>query len=294
MFKLGSSVSSAAIRTGLLIACLPFPSGRPAVSLLAQEAPPQTEEQRLAREALNKGVQDLENGQYNSAIEAFQLAKDLDPRLINARLYLATVYAEQYIPGAPSEQNRNLSQHAIDEFKDVLALDPQNISAIDGLGALVFQMAGTPHDAEKFQESKSYHQKHIGLRPNDPEPYYWVGVIDWTLSFRANNELRARYNQEHMAQQIMDTEPLPADAREEYIREYGTVIDEGIDSLKHAIELKPDYDDAMLYLNLMYRRKADTVAYENEREELLKVADDLINKVKEIKQQRIELSKLVR
>jgi tetratricopeptide (TPR) repeat protein len=288
MFKLGSSVFSAATRTGLLIACLPFPSGLPAVRLLAQEAPPQTEEQRLAREALNKGVQDLSNGQYDSAIAAFQRAKDLDPRLINARLYLATVYAEQYIPGAPSEQNRNLSQHAIDEFKDVLALDPQNISAIDGLGALVFQMAGTPYDAEKFQESKSYHQKHTGLRPNDPEPYYWVGVIDWTLSFRANNELRARYNQEHMAHQIMETEPLPDDAREEYIREYGTVIDEGIDSLKRAIELKPDYDDAMLYLNLMYRRKADTVTYENEREDLLKVADDLINKVKEIKQQRIE------
>lgn len=288
MFKLGSSVFSAAIRTGLLIACLPFPSGLPAVRLLAQEAPPQTEQQRQAREALNKGVQDFKNGQYDSAIAAFQRAKDLDSRLINARLYLATAYAEQYIPGAPSEQNRNLGQHAVDEFKDVLALDPQNISAIDGLGALVFQMAGTPYDAEKFQESKSYHQKHIGLRPNDPGPYYWVGVIDWTLSFRANNELRARNNQEHMAHQIMDTEPLPPDAREEYVREYGTVIDEGIDSLKHAIELKPDYDDAMAYLNLMYRRKADTVTYQNERDELLKVADDLMDKVKEIKQQRIE------
>ena len=288
MFKLGSSVFSVAIRPALLIACLPFLTGLRAVILLAQETPLQTEEQRQARDALNKGVQDFKNGQYDSAIAAFQRAKELNARLINARLYLATAYAAQYIPGAPSEQNRNLGEHAIDEFKDVLAIDPQNISAIDGVGALIFQMAGTPYDAEKFQESKSYHQKHIGLQPNDPEPYYWVGVIDWTLSFRANNELRARHNQEHTAHQIMDTEPLPPDAREDYVREYDGVIDEGIDSLKHAIELKPDYDDAMAYLNLMYRRKADTVTYQNERDELLKVADDLMDKVKEIKQKRSE------
>src|SRR5437016_8079782 len=36
--------------------------------------------------------------------------------------------------------------------------------------------------------SKSYHQKHIYLRPDDPEPYYWTGVIDWTLAFRARSE----------------------------------------------------------------------------------------------------------
>jgi len=32
-------------------------------------------------------------------------------------------------------------------------------------------------------------------------------------------------------------------------------IQEGIDSLNKAIQLRPDYDDAMAYLNLMYRRE---------------------------------------
>jgi|SRR5580700_10554596 hypothetical protein len=53
----------------------------------------------------------------------------------------------------------------------------------------------SPFDRDKFVESKSFHQKHITLRPQDPEPYYWVGVIDWTLSFRADRELRAAFNQ---------------------------------------------------------------------------------------------------
>ena len=257
--------------------------------MLAQDAPPPTEEQRQARDVLDKGVQDFKNGQYDAAISEFERAKELNPQFLNARLYLATAYAAQFFPGAPSEANRERGRKAVEEFRGVLEIDPENLSAIDGSGSILFQMAGTPYDSEKFQESKSFFEKHIQIRPDDPEPYYWVGVIDWTLSFRANQELRARYNERAVSsQQVRDEDPLPAELRREYLREYGSMIDEGIESLKHAIELRPDYDDAMAYLNLLYRRKADTASYQDERDGLLKLADDLVDKVKEIKKKGAE------
>jgi hypothetical protein len=43
-------------------------------------------------------------------------------------------------------------------------------------------------------------------------------------------------------------------------------------------------------LNLLYRRRADTVAGENEREQLMKIADDLLDRLKDIKQKRSETS----
>jgi len=147
--------------------------------VLAQDAPPQTEDQREARQALNQGVQSFKNGQYGEAVAAFLRARQLDPRSVNARLYLATVYASQYIPGAPGEENQELGRKAVEEFRGVLEMDPQNLSAIDGMGSILFQMSGTPYDPTKFEESKSFHQRHIQIKPNDPEPYYWVGVIDW-------------------------------------------------------------------------------------------------------------------
>ena len=241
-----------------------------------------------ARDLLNKGVAAFKNGQYDAAVEQFKQAKDLDPNLMNARLYLATAYASQYIPGAPSDANMKLGNQAVTEFKDVLNIDPNNLSAIDGIGSILFQMAGTPYDVKKFEESKSFHQKHIELKPNDPEPYYWIGVIDWTLSFRANAELRAAYNRDHVAKQVKDTDPLPAAVRTDYSSKYGAMVDEGISDLQKAIELRPDYDDAMAYLNLLYRRKADMVESAEERAALQKQADDLIDKVKEIKQKRAE------
>ena len=45
-------------------------------------------------------------------------------------------------------------------------------------------------------------------------------------------------------------------------------MDEGIADLQKAISLKPDYDDAMAYLSLLYRRKADMVESADERASL--------------------------
>ena len=243
-----------------------------------------------ARDLLNKGVAAFKNGQYDAAIEDFKQAKDLDPGLVNARLYLATAYASQYIPGAPSEQNQRLGTQAVNEFKEVLELEKEakNVSAIDGIGSILFQMAGTPYDPKKFEESKSYHQRHITLKPTDPEPYYWIGVIDWTLSFRANQEVRAEYNKNNIRKQVRDTDPLPASVRADYTQKFGALVEEGIRDLSRAVQLRPDYDDALAYLNLLYRRKADMVESADERAGLLKQADDLVDKVKEIKQKRAE------
>jgi tetratricopeptide (TPR) repeat protein len=240
-----------------------------------------------SRDMLNRGVEAYRNQQYDVAVEDFKQAKDLDPTLISARLYLATAYASLYVPGAPSDENLRMGKQAVAEFQDVLTVDPGNLSAIDGIGSMLFQMAaGPPFNADMFKESESYHLKHIQLKPEDPEPYYWVGVIDWTLAFRANSEIRAKYNQENPRKQVHDDQPLPPKLRQQYAQDYGPMVDDGIAQLQKAIVLRPDYDDAMAYLNLLLRRKADQVDDMNERTALQKQADDLVDKVKDIKQQK--------
>lgn len=239
-----------------------------------------------ARDLLNRGVEDYKAGQFDQAIEKFKQAAELDPNLTTARLYLATAYASQFIPGAPSEENRRKAEQAIAEFQRVLEKDPNNLSAIDGIGSLLFNMGATPYDPKKLEESKQYHLKHIQLAPNDPQPYYWVGVIDWTLAYRANRELREKYNANlpRRAKPVKEDEPLPPALREQFAAKYQSLVDEGIQELDKALELKPDYVDAMAYLNLLYRQKADMVASADERQQLLHEADALVDKIKEIKQ----------
>ena len=241
-----------------------------------------------ARDKLNKGVQAYKAGQTDLAIEDFKTAKDLDPSLTNARLYLATAYSAQYIPGAPSPENVRNGQQAAQEFQEILQNDPSNLSAIDGLGSTLYNMAGgPPFDPKMMEESKTYHQKHISLKPDDPEPYYWVGVIDWSLAFRGNREMREEYNKT-ARKSISDTDPMPPALATQFQQKYGTVVDEGVASLQKAIQLREDYDDAMAYLNLLYRQKADMETTPAAHDADIKSAEDLVDKVKAIKQKKME------
>ena len=242
-----------------------------------------------ARDLLNKGVNAFKAGQSDTAIEDFKRASELDPNLMMARVYLATAYASSYIPGAPSPENKARGEQAIKVFKEILDTDPNNLNAIDGIGSLLFQMAGTPPvNTAGFEDSKTYHQKHIQIKSEDPEPYYWIGVIDWTLAFRGNGEMRLDYNKNNIKKQVKEGDALPAAVRTDYSAKYGPLVDEGIADLQKAISLRPDYDDAMAYLGLLYRRKADMVESADERASLQKQADDLLDKIKEIKQKRLD------
>jgi tetratricopeptide (TPR) repeat protein len=240
-----------------------------------------------ARDLLNKGVASFKNGQYDASIEDFKQAKDLDPTLLNARLYLATAYATEYIHGAHSDDNVKVGQQAVSEFQDVLTVDAGNLSALDGIGSMLYNMAGTPFTPEKFEESKKYHQKHIELKPDDPEPYYWVGVIDWTLAYRGNAEARQAYNIQNQKKQVKEADPLPEKIRDDYTKQYSALVDEGLKMLQKATDLRPDYADAMAYQSLLLRQKAD-MSDSATRASLEKQADDLLDKVKEIKQKAAE------
>src|SRR5579862_2022965 len=87
-------------------------------------------EKLKAREQLNKGVQAFKNAQYPQAVERFKTAVELDPTFATARLYLATAYMQQYIPGADSPDNMKMASAAQDQFMEVLKQDDKNSLAI--------------------------------------------------------------------------------------------------------------------------------------------------------------------
>jgi len=242
-----------------------------------------------ARDRLNKGVNAYKSGQFDQAIEYFKEAKELDPSLTNAQLYLATAYASQYVPGAPSQDNINNGKEAIAEFKAILDQDPNNLPAIDGIGSILYNMGGSPYNAEMLNESKQYHEKHIQIKPDDPEPYYWVGVIDWSLAFRDNKDMRDDYNKK-AKKPIKETDPMPAPLAKQFADKDGPIVDDGIKSLQDAMARRSEYDDAMAYLNLLYRQKADMEPTMEARNADLQQADDLVERVKAIKQKKANMT----
>jgi TonB family protein len=193
----------------------------------------------------------------------------------------------QYSPTDPTKENLRLGNEAYADFKSELESNPNDAATVEKIGALLFQMAGTPYDPAKLEESKKYYMRQITLLPKDPDPYYMIGCIDWVLAVRANAEMRRGYNIEHLSSQVRDSEALPSTVRNLYASRYAVVVNEGIDNLQKALILSPDDRNALAYLNLLYRRKADMQQSEADRTSFLKQADDLVAKVNSMKKANI-------
>jgi len=236
-----------------------------------------------ARDQLNKGVQAYKNAKYEDAIEHFKNAVALDPSLINARLYLATAYAQQYIPGADSPENNRFAEQAIDVFKQVLALNPppeQQVHSLKGIASLYFNM-------KKFDLAKEYYQKVADLDPNDPETYYSIAVIDWTQAYQRRMDERAKLGLKP-TDELKDKKDCATFIKT--IKDQNEPeVQDGIQRLQKALELRPDYDDAMAYLNLLYREEADLHCDNPDlRKTDLKTADDWVDKTMATKKAKAE------
>src|SRR5258708_24814955 len=94
-------------------------------------------------------------------------------------MYLATAFAQQYIPGADNPENNKMAEQAIEQYQRVLDMKParyQRVNSAKGIAYLYLNM-------KKFDEAKKFYRMSADVDPNDPEPYYSVLVIEWTACY---------------------------------------------------------------------------------------------------------------
>jgi len=228
--------------------------------------------QLQARDQLNKGTQAFKNANYTQAVEYFKNAVQLDPAFDAARLYLAVAYMMQYIPGAESPENMQMAQAAIDQFQKVLAKDPKNDVAIAYMGNLYLNQ-------KKFDEAKLWYDKLIAVKPDNKEAYYTLGVIAWTKWYPVLMAARAK-----MGMRPEDPGPLKdKKVREELKAQWLPVLNDGLGSLQKALDIDKEYDDAMAYMNLLTREKADLDDDPAQYQKDVQVADNWVQKALETK-----------
>jgi tetratricopeptide (TPR) repeat protein len=245
-----------------------------------------------SRDNLNKGVAAFKNAKYAEAAALFQKSAELDPTNENARLYLATAYMTQWIPGAESPENNEMAKNARAEFMKVYEANAQSTIAMASLASLSFNEGkSTPATGDgaakrkaKFDEAKEWYSKLLQVDPQDKVAYYSLGVIAWENWYPVLMNARAK-----MSMKPEDPGPLKdKKVREELKAQYGQIVEDGIGSLRKALEVDKEYEDAMAYLNLLVRERADLAdtpeAYKKDIEE----ADGWVQKTLETKKIKAE------
>ncbi len=232
-----------------------------------------------ARNELNHGVRSFAAADYAAAAQRFEAALELDPTLNDAKTYGAYAYMMQFIPGGTSPENMAMADKAITGFNEVLDEKPNDELATTLLASLYFNM-------KDFKKAEDWHRKRIKiledkaaspdveLDPAAAESYYTIGVIKWTQSYEPRLKARA-----DLGMKPEDPGPISdEEIRQELAQMAVPDINSGLDALERALEINPDYADAMAYLNLLHRERADfqdtSEAYEAE----LAKADDWVQK----------------
>lgn len=239
-----------------------------------------------ARDELNKGVQAYKSAKYHDAAGHFKEAIALDPDFPTARLYLAMSYFSQYIPGATSEENVQMARNAEAEFMNVLQDNPADEVAVESLASLYYnESQGEPNlDAkiQKLDKATEWYNKLIALNPNKKEAYYTMGVIAWAQTYPRRMTARSELGMRPDAPGPIKDRKKLEDLREKNL----ATVEKGIGFLEKAISLDDEYDDAMAYINLLYRERADLQDKAEDYEKDLEIADNWVEKSLSIKKIR--------
>ena len=225
--------------------------------------------QLQARDQLNKGVEAYKSAHYEEAIEHFQKATELDPKLPMAKTYLATALAQNVVPGMTTPDNLKMAKQAISIFQDVLADQPNDVNSMK-------QIAGIYFSINDMDNAEEWQKKVLAVDPKDPEAAYTIGVINWKKAHQ--NKLNA-LQAAGLNDDGKGNASAPKKVMEPLAQQNGPLVEEGLKYLTMAVDNRPNYDDAMQYLNLIYRNKAD-VDYGNKAAvtEDLAMAEDWTHK----------------
>ncbi len=232
----------------------------PVVPLRAQtiSTPPVPLQQPVDRsftEALANGLAALNASRPAEAVAHLRQAILFDPSSTQARLALGQAYAAQVVPNLDSPENRAVAANALDNLASIPASAPEYTHAL----ALI---AGTERNLQQLAQARATELQILQLTPDDPEVHYALGVMDWQQSYaNALTVLAAAGLKDDGA----GNPSLPATACATLVSRNGSVIEDGLDHLTRAVDLRPGYTDAMQYLSLTYRRRADLACGDDAR-----------------------------
>ena len=200
-----------------------------------------------ARDQLVKGVQAFKAGHYEEATDHFQNSINLDPSYPAGHLYLATAYSYQIVPNLDTPENLKIAQKALDGFNAVLAENPNDIAALK-------QEASIYRNIDQYDKAKAIEVKLISLDPKDAESNYTIGAIDWTIAYKNAVGILGKAG---LTDDGNGNPKKSKDVCQQLVTANTALVNEGIQYLTQAIAVDPNYSEAMDYLQLTYRRKAD-------------------------------------
>jgi tetratricopeptide (TPR) repeat protein len=233
-----------------------------------------------ARQQAREGNRHFQNGDYSAAVKSYTVAEQLHPLPVVA-LNKGLACRQLLLPGAKTAENARNVECALAAFQSLKKLSPsdpradqlylQTLFDADRFEQLarIFQadLAKSPNDAAainalvqvytrwgRWDEALRWTLERAKRRANDAEAHYAAGVFIYNRLFeKGGGPDKSGFDPRPTAEPKPAPGFLPGDI---VGPERIGLAEEGIAQLKKALEIRPNYVDALTYLGLLYRQKS--------------------------------------
>lgn len=235
-----------------------------------------------ARVELKKGNAFYQQESYGKALPQFQRGIELDPAATFAWRSVALSALALYRPGDASKQNREYERIAIEGFEKYLEDYPDDAKAHEYLLTMYV-------NSKQYDKAMTYIDEQITRQPErqgDLEAMK-VNILTQSGQLEEAAQLAGRTPIDRRPEilysvgvsawdEARNNPSLDGEAREK-------LIDLGLATIKQALDLRPEYFEAMVYYNLLYRQKADVTVDEAQKQEYLALANEWRDKAVELR-----------
>ena len=122
--------------------------------------------------------------------------------------------------------------------------------------AVYMQLAGYYNRQGQFEKTIEALQERAAKEPNNPEAFYTISTYYWDKAYR---DFKLKENEK---------------------KDY---VEKGVQAVDHALQIKPDYIEALVYKNLLLRLQANMEKDPSKQQALIKQADQLRDKAQEMR-----------
>ena len=245
-----------------------------------------------SKQETKRGNEFLKAAQYQSALAAYEEALRLDPKETKLHKHIGIAYMGMYQPGSKHPKDLEFAEKAMENLKKYIAAFPEDKKALEYLVSMYLNteryddainfyqndlLKRDPKDSKAmqslamlyfkkgdFQNGVKWLKERLTVEGTNPEVYYLIGVQAWDRSYN-----------------FPDVDPV----------ERGRIIEEGLEALNKAIELKPDYFEAVSYINLLYREKAKIETDPVKKQEYIDTANKYLQQALEMRKAAQEKAK---
>ena len=230
------------------------PTPRPESGPVATEEQPPQGNNPMLWGALAMGVAAYNANDFQGAIVHFTNALKFDPANLQAKQYLANSDLRAYFAGAKLPE---LLAGALQQYQDILARDPQNLAATEG-------MAVVGLDAGQFAEARRWALRFVELHEKDTAAYFLATLADFSVAFSPIQQARTKTGLRTMwtghgtqdPSRIENIQIPNAEIRKSLRDQVLTQIEEGLHMGQKALQLEAECPGVAGYMAQLLRLKA--------------------------------------